>query len=603
MEVVMKNQIKVKPQGKVIYSEAGKKLLDVLRQEGFILESSCGGRGRCGKCTVWIESSKWVGKKEVLSCTTLVDSDLVVTLPDQEKFVDRKSMLLSNQVFPVDLNLTKKFIKVKKASIEDGQGDVERLLLELGLDRHVNLTVVRQIQKETKKPDEGVTVVFDDKKLLAVELGDTTNELFGVAFDIGTTTVAGSLCDLTSGKVLTTLSATNPQRRHGGDLITRITYANEAPDNTSKLQSEIILCLNDLITNLCNEAKISANHIYCASVVGNTCMHHLFLGLNPIQLAIAPYIPVLQRSLSVNPQEIGLKINSQGQVYVLPNIAGFVGADTVGVILSTDMEQVVEPTLGVDLGTNGEIVLSSGKKMVTCSTAAGPAFEGAQITFGMRAAEGAIEKLTVTDKSLNYKVIGDCKVKGICGSGLIDIIAQLLKVGVIEPSGRIVGPDKLSNEQSFLKERLVFNGSNYDFVLAFTSESFNGERVVLTQKDVREFQLAKGAIQAGIKILLREVNLNMEDIVQVYLAGAFGNYIQVESILGIGLIPKISAQRIKAIGNGAGIGCIKALLSDPEKARAEQLARNTIHIELATRADFQNEFIQSLNFPDQTSVE
>jgi len=332
-------------------------------------------------------------------------------------------------------------------------------------------------------------------------------------------------------------------------------------------------------------------------------MHHLLLGLNPIQLAIAPYVPVVQREIRMKPEEIGLKINKQGFLYVLPNIAGFVGSDTVGVILATDLEHVSEPTLAVDLGTNGEIVLNSGHKMVACSTAAGPAFEGAQITHGMRAAEGAIEKAEIKDGTFKLKVIGNTKAKGICGSGLIGLIAQLLKHKVIEPSGRIVGPDSLPPNVAFLKERLRFNGKSYDFVLAFPEESIGGEAIILKQKDVRELQLAKGAILAGIKMLLREAGLNMTDIKQVYLAGAFGNYVEVESVLGIGLFPAIPARCIKAIGNGAGIGSIKALLSDQEKRRAELLAKNIIHLELASKPEFQNEFIQSLSFPVPRSAE
>ncbi|HHU32917.1 MAG TPA: DUF4445 domain-containing protein [Clostridia bacterium] len=599
----MKHQIKVEPQGTILYCEGGSILLNVLQQGGFMLDATCGGRGRCGKCKVWAESDEWDGKKEILSCTTAVNSDLLVTLPVQEKFLDRKSMLLKTHTFPVELNLTKKFLKVKKASIEDGKGDVERILAELKLDRQVNLAVTKQAMEILAKSKEGITVVFDDQELIAIEQGDTTNEFFGIAFDIGTTTVVGSLCDLITGKVLVTVSATNPQRQHGGDVISRITYANEGAGNTEKLQEEIVACLNEIINKLCKEAKVCTKHIYCATVVGNTCMHHLLLGLNPTQLAIAPYVPVVQRELRVNPEEIGLKINKQGSLYVLPNIAGFVGADTVGVILATGLERVSEPTLAVDLGTNGEIVLNSGHKMVACSTAAGPAFEGAQITYGMRAAEGAIEKVEINNGTFKLKVIGNSKVKGICGSGLIDLIAQLLKHGVIDPSGRIVEPDLLSSDMAFLMERLRSNGKSYDFVLAFPEESLSGEPIVLKQKDVRELQLAKGAILTGIRMLLREVGLNMTDLKQVYLAGAFGNYVEVESVLGIGLFPAIPASRIKAIGNGAGIGAIKALLSDQEKERAELLAKNIIHLELASKPEFQDEFIQSLRFPVQTSVE
>lgn len=589
-------QIKLLPEGKIITAEHGQNLLKVLHNAGIMVESTCGGKGRCRKCKVRIKGKNETQDREVISCLTEIESDLEVILPEKVRFIDRKSRLLDTSKLETVTSIKKVFYEIPKPSLEDQRGDLDRVLETAGLKGKVSLALSRKVSQVLRENNFAVTLVIRGDELLDIEGGDTSAALYGVAFDIGTTTMVCSLFDYQAQKVLATLSATNPQRKHGGDVISRITFANEEPGNLELLQKEVIGGLNELLEQACKQAGVNPQHIYYATVVGNTCMNHLFLGLNPQRLALAPYVPVIQRPVEVKAEELGLAINSAGFVYALPNIAGFVGADTVGVILSTRLYEATEPILAIDLGTNGEIVLNSGEKMIACSTAAGPAFEGAQITFGMRAAQGAIESVEL-DGSYRAKVIGGGPIKGICGSGLIDVVAKLVKIGVIDERGRINGPENLPAEAAFLKDRLISNGASYDFVLAKEDESADGQLVLLTQKDIRELQLAKGAILAGVKILLKEAGLKVEDLSQVYLAGAFGSYVDVESALGIGLLPNIPAQRVRSVGNAAGLGSLMALASEEEREKAAELARQVEYIELSTRLDFQDEFMAALNFP------
>lgn len=592
----MKHRLQVEPEGRTLYVDSGSNLLDALQAAGLTIESTCGGHGRCGKCKVIITAGEDGERQEVLSCLTKVHGDMQVELQEASGFVDRKSGLYNDLNLHPQTSIKKLYVTMPKPSLEDQRGDLDRIYDTAGLAGETPLAVLRKAPALIRKNGYAVTVVVDEDRIIDIEGGDTTQFLFGAAYDIGTTTVVCSLYDFSKGEVVATISATNPQRQHGGDVISRITFASEKEENLKLLQQEITGCLNELLSEACKKAGIKRDYVYSATIVGNTCMHHLFLGLSPRQLALAPYIPVVQAPVEVLAGEIGLGINSRAKVRVLPNIAGFVGADTVGVIVATYLENAQVPTLAIDLGTNGEIVLNSGRKLVACSTAAGPAFEGAQITFGMRAAPGAIEKVELKG-SFRAQVIGQEKIKGICGSGLIDLIAKLVALGVIEPGGRIKAPEQLPAAAAFLKDRLVLNGQSYDFIMATAEESAQQEPVLLTQRDVRELQLAKGAIQAGVKILLKEAGLTIEDLQQVLLAGAFGNYIDVESALGIGLLPDIPAAKIKPVGNAAGLGSLMALVSNEERARAAKVAKQVDYVELSSRRDFQEEFITSLNFP------
>lgn len=400
-----------------------------------------------------------------------------------------------------------------------------------------------------------------------------------IAFDIGTTTVVAYLMDGLTGKVLATASRLNPQSSYGGDVISRIEYVLEHRDGT--LKNLIRNALSELTLKAAAEAGIDPSEITVASVVGNTAMHHLFMGIDPSPLVVPPYMPAQFNEMVISSSGI-LPINPDGRIRILPNIAGFVGADTVGCMAATRFDTLEDLTLMIDIGTNGEMVLGNKDRRLACSTAAGPAFEGSKITFGMRGTAGAIDKVFVEDGKIGFTVIGNTEPQGICGSGLLDAVYSMLKTEKIDESGAMDDEDGDPN------------WTTYGKLPAYT---LKGD-VCLTQKDVRETQLAKGAIRAGIELMAKHLGVSVSDIKTVYLAGAFGNYLSPVSACGIGMIPPELLLRIKPIGNAAGEGAKMSALSISEFEYAEKLARGTEFLELASRPEFQDTFVDCMMFGD-----
>jgi uncharacterized 2Fe-2S/4Fe-4S cluster protein (DUF4445 family) len=435
---------------------------------------------------------------------------------------------------------------------------------------------------------------------MTVEPGDTTRHLYGVAFDIGTTTVVAYLMDLTSGREIASASDLNPQGAYGEDLISRLSFTQEHPQGLEVLRQEIVALLNRLVEEAAARAGVRKEHIYEATVVGNVVMQHLFLGIDPQGLAAAPYAPVVRAGLSLRAEEVGLELVPQARVHLLPSIAGFVGADMVGVLLTVLPQQSPEIQLIIDLGTNGEIALGSRERLLVCSTAAGPAFEGARIQHGMRSASGAIDRVRIGE-DVTCRVIDGGPALGICGSGLIDAVAGLLEQGLIDSSGRLLRDSELPPTVSpKLRHRLkgsAEDGNGPRFVLVPQQLSGTGADIFLTQQDIRELQLAKGAIYAGIQVLKRELGIEDQDICRVLLAGAFGTYVNTANAQRIGLIPPVPRERVQAIGNAAGFGAQIALLSSPERRIAELAARRAEHVRLSGRPDFQDDFLRALHFP------
>jgi uncharacterized 2Fe-2S/4Fe-4S cluster protein (DUF4445 family) len=367
----------------------------------------------------------------------------------------------------------------------------------------------------------------------------------------------------------------------------------------SKLHSSIIITLNGIIGELFEEALVDRYQIYEITVVGNTCMHHLFLSVDPVHLGLAPYLAAIRRLYTCRASDLGIKISPQGRVVMLPLIAGFVGADTVGVILATGMHNSQNIKLAVDIGTNGEIVLGSKDRLIACSAAAGTAFEGAQISHGMRGAAGAIDKVVIDD-DVHCHAIGEGPARGICGSGLVDAIAQMLDAGVLNATGRLLmGSELQENIPSRIRERIVEEDQGKRaFILLYGDRTKDGKPIVLTQKDIRELQLAKGAISAGITMLMKTLQIQEDDIAEILLAGAFGNYIDQHSAVRIGLIPALPAERIRSVGNAAGLGSQLALLSGEAKREASQIAKTTEHLALTNNPEFQYTFAEAMTFPE-----
>ncbi|MHC4889002.1 MAG: ASKHA domain-containing protein [Planctomycetota bacterium] len=520
-----------KPDGKKISIHGGATLLEAAGQADIILNTICGGKGICEKCAVNLEADS----QQVLACQYHIQSDLTVTIPAGSRFFEQK-------------------------------------ILAEGIDTTDKI-----------RPD-----IYKKYRQ-----GDSAAPIFGVAVDIGTTTVVAKLIDMTDGRCLATEAELNPQSRYGDDVISRITYV-ETDAKLAELHKTIINCVNELTARLCKQAGVEAENIYEVTVVGNTTMNHIFLKLPVKQLGRAPYKAFCLDAKDTPADDMALQINPAGNIHTAGNIAGFVGSDTTAVALAVDIDSAEEMTLAVDIGTNGELVLGTGDKLYAASCAAGPALEGARITCGSRAAEGAIEAVVAGEDDIVLDVIGDCPPRSICGSGLIDAVAVLLELGIVDASGRFVSASTLADSVPVaIASRIRIEIGEPVFIL---TDSTDAETVFLTQKDIRQVQLAKAAIRAGIKLLERKLAISDADIQQIFLAGAFGNYIRRESALRIGLLPDVPAERIHFVGNAANAGAQMILLSRHCREKAKELACKIEYVEIAHEKYFEAVFADCMSF-------
>ncbi len=606
--------------GKTVSMEEGKTLLNAAAVAGIPLESNCGGTGKCGKCKVRVAEGytpqepaagkRFFSEEEtangwVLGCKYEIHQDLTVEVPVQFDAGDRK-LQMNSLLDQININspIKKVYVELEKPTIKDQCPDYERILRALNLDvasQKPSRGLIKIIPKTIRDAQFKVTAVLHGNDLMWVEEGDTTSKRYGVVFDIGTTTVVALLIDLNDGKIKGAAAETNPQNVFGADVISRINYAmTNGEEGLAHLHDKVVTCMNDLALRAAAEAKVDHTMIYEATVVGNTTMSELFTGVDPTYLAPAPFIPAYVHGIEMSGRELGFELNPEAIVHLLPNIAGYVGADTMGVILGTHIHERPPYCMAIDVGTNGEIVLAGNGRILACSTAAGPAFEGAQIKFGMRAAEGAIEEVYIDNESgtCHVKVIGDKKPRGICGSGLLDAVAQLYDEGILNFKGAFnTSGEAYDQIHPALKERLISTDSGYEFILTTAEESAKHIPVTLCQKDVRELQMAKGAIFAGMRVLMNEMKITIDDVQELLVAGAFGNYIKPDSALSIGLFPVLPKGKIISIGNAASEGGRLALVSSEERELCGELARKAEYIELSSRLDFQDEYVMALYFP------
>ncbi len=607
--------VRFEPSGKRAEARAGQTILEVAREVGVDIEAVCGGRGTCGKCKVIVadglspltdQEKKLISEDEIrrgyrLACQTVVLADTDVVVPD-ESTVSRVSILSDASGGEVELDAWVKHytVMVPDSTLADQTPDWENvqdvLYRQYAIKPGVTLGALRELPSVLRENERNLDVVLVDDTVVRFRASDCDIPLLGIAFDIGTTTVVGYLLDLEHGNQLAVASRLNPQTRYGDDVISRIGYVSAAADGLLTLQKTILGALNEITRELLEHSGYSTNDVYASTIVCNTTMHHLLLGLDPTWLAQAPYVPVTSQMQELRASQLGLDIHPMGLVVVLPNIAGWVGADTVGVILATRLYEQDEPALAIDIGTNGEMALGTRERVVTCSTAAGPAFEGAHLSCGMRAADGAIEGVTMDD-DVALRVIGGTAPRGVCGSGLVDLVAAMLQSGVLTSTGRYASAERLRQEGSIrLADRLIGSGRNLEFVLVSAEEGAGGRPVMITQRDIRELQLAKGAIRAGIEILLNELNLCHEDVRKVYLAGAFGNYIDPDSALAIGLMPHFENAQVIPVGNAAGAGARMVLLSNALRQRTPGLVNTLEYIELSAVKTFQERFAEAMTF-------
>jgi len=604
----MKVKVILLPMGREVYLRKGVNLRAGLIELGIPIDSPCGGQGTCLKCKVQISGvhqgcteleQEKLSPEELrngwrLACQVTAEEPGKIHLPETDVLWKALAFNPLGEQISLQPNVRRRNFHINEPAISDQRGDWDRLAedLEIGetVPLFIDLPLLREFSGRLREWNFQGEAILAGNNVVALEPPNSRLDILGVAIDIGTTTLAGGLVDLETGTVVALDVSLNPQIVFGADVISRISYIQENPERRKTLQKKLIRALNQLLLRMCRIAKKKRERIFEATVVGNTTMLHLLLGLDPVHIALSPYVGVLNRSLSLRANELGLHIHPLGKVHALPSVASFIGADTVAMILATKLHQTSVPKLAIDIGTNAEIILSTGSGMLAASAAAGPAFEGGRIKFGMRATKGAISMFHATP-SPKYAVIGNSIPQGICGSGLIDLVSELFRVGVLDPTGRLLLAQETSSPiNPDLAQCVRIRGAEREFVV-YTDKT---REITLTQRDIRELQLAKGAIRAAIEILMKEANINISDITEIFLAGVFGNYIDPEKAHTIGLIPPFPKERIHFIGCGALNGCLKALINLDERQQANDIARQVSHIELSSRADFQDTFVRYL---------
>ncbi len=592
----------------------GETLLEVLSGiHDFHIDASCGGKGTCGKCKVRIISGiesdpqeaekKFLSETEIekgyrLACLTKIDADVVLSLDDNEKnaqIVSSHGGFSGNH----DPLIKKRCLKLPFPSLSDQRDDVSRVTDALDFDKFkISLKLRRMLPDILRNSRYSVTAVYSDDTLIAVEGGDTEKENYGIAIDIGTTTVVAYLLNMYTGEILDTASALNRQKTLGADVISRIEYCMRETGGLKKLNEKILTQLGEITLLLIKRNGLDEKSVYLIMAAGNTTMLHLLSGIDPAGIASAPFIPGSLGAMAYSSKELG-EFPLDLTFYFIPSISGYIGADITAGILATRMHEREELSLLIDIGTNGEIVLGNREQLYSCSTAAGPAFEGAQISCGMGGISGAVDTLSVENNTVKYTTIGNTKPIGICGSGIIDTVAVLLKTGVVDFTGRILEESEVESNtaKTIIKERFV-EKEGASFILVKASDSGTGENIIFSQKDIREVQLAKAAISAGIATLLHEAHKTVDDVQHVFIAGGFGSYISRESAAAIGLIPERLLDRTESAGNTAGQGAAECSFSKTSYAECEDIIALTKYIELSSNTFFQEKYMEDMVFPE-----
>lgn len=605
-----KYQVVFQPSGRKGEVSGGKTAMEASRELGIEIESLCGGVRNCGKCKVKLveghlspftdEEAKFIASAERrqgfrLACSAQIKGNVILYIPE-ENLAKKQTVRKEIRERPPEVKpaITLHPLELSPPTLRDPLGDFDRLQKALSEKYHlpsleIDYHALLKLQSLLREADWKATVaVWMGREIINIMPG-RVDTAYGLAVDIGTTTVAGYLCNLTSGEVVATESMMNPQIIYGEDVMSRITYAVTHPDGLEELHRSVIVGLNQLIQAVTGRCNLSSDRILELVMVGNTAMHHLFLQIYPKYLGISPFPTAIHRSVNVKARDLGLKVHPSANVHILPIEAGFVGADNVGVLIAEEPHHQDDMVLIIDIGTNGELVMGNRRRLISASCATGPALEGAHIKFGMRAASGAIERVKIHPETLDvrFEVIGNSRAMGICGSGIIDAAAELYRNGILDKSGRF------RNEINSSRLRVV--DQTTEFVIAWKNETSIEKDITLTQKDIRNIQLAKAALYAGAKLMMRR--LGIEKLNKVILAGAFGSYIDPEKALTLGIFPDCNLKNVYAVGNAAGDGARLALLNRNKRAEADKIARKVEYMELSTEADFQKEFIEAMQIP------
>jgi uncharacterized 2Fe-2S/4Fe-4S cluster protein (DUF4445 family) len=596
-------KVDFEPVGRRGECQAEQSILDCSRKLGVGIVSICGGEGLFFCCKIQILSGtvseptsiekKHFSSQELkegyrLACQTYPTGNLKIRVPAESLEAPQRTQVEGMETeVSLEPPVSSFKVKLKPPSLSDLRADSERLLDSLEKKNLINsggtidIDVLRNLSTLLRSYDWEAKVSVRDNEIVAISPG--SSKKLGLAVDVGTTKVAGYLIDLESGKTLANKGVMNHQISYGEDVISRMASAKRKPEEALRMKELGVEVLNELASELSAKVKARPEDIVEAVVVGNTAMHHLLLHLPVGQLAMSPYVSVINEALDIKARDVGLQIAAGSYIHMLPNIAGFVGGDHVAMLLATEAWKAEGVVLALDIGTNTEVCLVSNGEMTSVSCASGPAFEGAHIKNGMRAASGAIEHLRIIDDKVEYQTIGEVPPVGLCGSGILDSLAQLYLIGVVDESGR------MNNDHP----RVRPYGKSREFVLVGEEERKGDPAITITQHDVRELQLAKGAIRAGIQLLLEDKGLNQGDIDRVIIAGAFGTYIDISSALNIGMLPVLPMDRFQQVGNAAGMGAKLALISKSKRVEAQEIAHRVSYIELASDPRFTQMFAQA----------
>ncbi len=593
-------KIFIKQSGKHFEYVPKKNLLQLLLENDIFVDNPCNGNGTCGKCKVRVlegnlpplskAERKLLKEDEInagirLSCLVIPEEDITIEILQKER---KHKILTTGYVPEFEFNpaLCKKIFEIKMPTLEN-QSPFEDSLCEAIGTKKVNWKLLRDYESSYGT----VTGVFNDSELIAIEAGDTTEFLYGVAIDIGTTTVVAALIDMNNGEELATSSRINPQKKFGLDVLTRITYELEHPEGSKEeLQKTIVHAINEMVEELCSEGKVRKESIYEISIAANCTMMHFLLGIHATSIGKSPYAPIFTKAKNISASDIGIKAAKCARVYCLPSVSAYIGADIVAGAYVCELHKAEENILFIDIGTNGEIVLSTGEKLLSCSCAAGPALEGMNISSGMRAAEGAVEDVEITENGIDIKVIGEEDPIGICGSGILAAVKELLKTGIVKNNGAFIKKEQLE-ESDYRYEMIQLNGNKREFLLKSTPE-----QLLITQGDVRQVQLAKGALLSGFYALLKQAKIDMSELDKVMIAGQFGAHLPVDSLVGTGILPEEVKDKLVYVGNSSKTGAYMALMSVEVKKEIEVLAGEMEYMELGASEGYEKLFSQCLIF-------
>lgn len=610
-----KAEIIFHPQNKKVVSVKGANLLQAAQGAFIDVESSCNGKGTCGKCLVQhVEghldephqdelkflSGDMLSEGVRLACRVTVNGNATFKVT---RSLEKKHRILSEGVMPVfrlDPIVRKTFLELPRPTLETNAADATRLEAAFGRDfaGKLPLHLLQRLPGLLRENDFKVTLVSSGDSPIGVEPGDTTADCYGAAVDVGTTTVVVSLINLKTGEETASATVINPQKAHGLDVLTRLQHAREHADGLEKLGAMVRNAVNSLIGDLCRDLGVQRRHIYEVAVAANSIMTHLFLGVDPAGLGKSPYIPAFTSPVTVSARDVGLEISEFGSVFCLPSVSGYIGSDIVAGLVASELHSSKEKALFIDIGTNGEIAMNTDKGIFACSCAAGPAFEGMNISCGMKAANGAVEKVFIEDDVV-LTTIGQKPAIGLCGSGVIDAVGELIKIGAVAPSGRFVKFPEDAPKPPWA--RRLHNGAGPARFVLSEGNHARGD-VAITQKDVRQVQLAKGAILSGILALTERLGITMADIERVYVGGAFGYHVRMESLARLGVLPKELLPKVRLIGNSSKSGAILCLLSREKRREAGLMARKVSYVELSCYPDYDRLFTDCLSFPAETAV-